>query len=49
MAYFSLEFLSFSVVNYVCDVLAVLSATENVLNNQSKLTSRNAAKQGESE
>ena len=28
MAYYSLEFLSFSVVNYVCDVLAVLSATK---------------------
>ena len=31
-------------VNYVCDAFAVLSATENVLINQSKITSRNAAK-----
>ena len=32
-----------NLVNYVCDTFAVLSATENVLINQSKLTSRNAA------
>ena len=32
-------------MNYVCDGFAVLSATENVLVNQSKLTSRNAAKE----
>ena len=34
-----------NLVNYVCDVFAVLSAAENVLINQSKLTSRNAAKE----
>ena len=34
-----------NLVNYVCDTFAVLSATENVLINQSKLTSRNAAKE----
>ena len=34
-----------NVVNYACDAFAVLSATENVLINQSKLTSRNAAKE----
>ena len=33
---------SSSLVNYVCDAFAVLSATENVLN-RSKLTARNAA------
>ena len=32
-------------VNYACDALAVLSATENILFHQSKLTSRNAAKE----
>ena len=32
-------------MNYVCDSFAVSSATENVLINQSKLTSRNAAKE----
>ena len=32
-------------VNYVCDTFSLLSATENVLINQSKLTSRNAAKE----
>ena len=36
---------STNLMNYVCDVFAVLSATENVLINQSKLTSRNAAKE----
>ena len=34
-----------NLVNYVCDAFAVLSATENILINQSKLTSRNAAKE----
>ena len=34
-----------NLVNYVRDIFAVLSATENVLINQSKLTSRNAAKE----
>ena len=34
-----------NLVNYVCDAFAVLSVTENVLINQSKLTSRNAAKE----
>ena len=34
-----------NLVNYVCDVFAVLSATENVVINQSKLTTRNAAKE----
>ena len=33
-----------NLVNYLRDVFAVLSATENVLINQSKLTSRDAAK-----
>ena len=33
-----------NLVNYVCDAFALLSATENVLINQSKPTSRNAAK-----
>ena len=33
---------SSNLVNYVCDAFAVLRATENVLINQSKLTSRNA-------
>ena len=32
-------------MNYVCDAFAVLSAAENVLTNQSKLTTRNAAKE----
>ena len=32
-------------MNYLCDVFAVLSATENVLINQSELTSRDAAKE----
>ena len=32
-------------MNYVCDAFAVLSATENAVINQSKLTSRNAAKE----
>ena len=35
---------SSSLVNYVCDAFAVLSATENVLN-RSKLTARHAAKE----
>ena len=35
---------SSSLVNYVCDAFAVLSATENVLN-RSKLTARNSAKE----
>ena len=34
-----------NLVNYVCDVLVVLNASENVLINQSKLTSRNVAKE----
>ena len=34
-----------NLVNYMCDAFAVLSATENVLTNQSKLASRNAAKE----
>ena len=34
-----------NLMNYVYDVFAVLSATENVLISQSKLTSRNAAKE----
>ena len=34
-----------NLVNQVCDAFAVLSATENVLINQSKLTLRNAAKE----
>ena len=34
-----------NLVNYVCDAFAVLVASENVLMNQSKLTSRNAAKE----
>ena len=36
---------SLNLVNYVCDAFAVLSATENDLTNQAKLTSRNAAKE----
>ena len=32
-------------MNYVCDAFVVLSAAENVLTNQSKLTTRNAAKE----
>ena len=34
-----------NLVNYVCDVFAVLSATEMILINQSRLNSRNAAKE----
>ena len=34
-----------NLVNYVCDAFSVLNATENILINQSKLTSRNAAKE----
>ena len=34
-----------NLVNYVCDVLVVLNASENVPINQSKLTSRNVAKE----
>ena len=34
-----------SLANYACDAFAVLSATENVLINQSKLTSKNDAKE----
>ena len=34
-----------NLVNYVCDAFAVLSVTENILINQSKLTLRNAAKE----
>ena len=34
-----------NLVNYVYDAFAVLSATENILTNQLKLTSRNAAKE----
>ena len=36
---------SLNLVNYVHDAFPVLSATENILINQSKLTSRNAAKE----
>ena len=36
---------SLNLVNYVCDAFTVLSATENVLINQLKLTSTNAAKE----
>ena len=32
-------------MNYVCDAFAVLSATGNLLTDQSKLTSRNTAKE----
>ena len=35
---------SLNLVNYVFDAFRVLSATENILINQSKLTSKNAAK-----
>ena len=34
-----------NLVNYVCDAFGILSATENILINQSKLTLRNAAKE----
>ena len=31
-----------NLVNYVCDAFAVLTAAENILINQSKMTSKNA-------
>ena len=34
-----------SLGNYVCDAFAALTVTENVLINQSKLTSRNVTKE----
>ena len=34
-----------SLVKYVCDAFAALAVTENVLINQSKLTSRNVTKE----
>ena len=40
---------SANLVSYVCDAFAVLSATENVLTNQPKLTTRNAAKEAVSD